>query len=337
NVADEAVIEEMYDSLERATTTTTGLDVEHDKGNISKTQSKATPNEPSSPRTSLGGGPRHQDTTGDTIAQTRILNVETTKTAQAKEIANLKKRVKRMERKRRSRTHGLKRLYKVRLSARVESSANEESLGKEDTSKQERIYDIDANQDIYLVNVHKEEDIFGVNDPYDTSMFDADKDLQGEEVGVEKEVTGKDVSDVKEINVSSIATFVTATTPIIFMDEITLAKALIEIKTSMPMAKGICFARAKLNIYTNTNSFFSTTIKEIAQKSSSKRAGDELDQERSKKQKIEDENESAELKRCLEIVLNAGDDVSIDATPLSSKSPTTVDYKIYKEGRKSFF
>nr|GEV64845.1 retrovirus-related Pol polyprotein from transposon TNT 1-94 [Tanacetum cinerariifolium] len=36
------------------------------------------------------------------------------------------------------------------------------------------------------------------------------------------------------------------------------------------------------------------------------------------------------------IVAN-NDDVTIKATPLSSKSPTIVDYKIYKEGRKSFF
>nr|GFC44397.1 hypothetical protein [Tanacetum cinerariifolium] len=73
------------------------------------------------------------------------------------------------------------------------------------------------------------------------------------------------------------------------------------------------------------------------QESSSKRAGDELEQERSKKQKIKDENESTELKRCLEIVPNDGDEVTIDATPLSFKSPTIVDYKIYKERRKSFF
>nr|GEW64093.1 hypothetical protein [Tanacetum cinerariifolium] len=113
-----------------------------------------------------------------------VLNLETTKTAQAKEIANLKKRVKRLERQRESRSHGLKRLYKVGLSTRVESSANEESLGKEDSSKQGRILDIDANQDIYLVNVHRDEDIFGVNDQDDTSVFDANKDLQGEEVNV---------------------------------------------------------------------------------------------------------------------------------------------------------
>ncbi|GJS69597.1 hypothetical protein Tco_0702438, partial [Tanacetum coccineum] len=44
NVADEAVYEEMDDSLERAATTATSLDVEQDRGNINKTQSKATPN-----------------------------------------------------------------------------------------------------------------------------------------------------------------------------------------------------------------------------------------------------------------------------------------------------
>nr|GFC62305.1 hypothetical protein [Tanacetum cinerariifolium] len=73
-VADVAVNKEMYDSLERATTIATSLDAGQDKGNISKTQSKATPTEPSSQGTSSGGGPRHQDTMGDTIAQTRSEN-----------------------------------------------------------------------------------------------------------------------------------------------------------------------------------------------------------------------------------------------------------------------
>nr|GEU52397.1 retrotransposable element Tf2 [Tanacetum cinerariifolium] len=160
-VADEAVNEEMYDSLKRATTTATSLDAEWDRGNISKTQSKATPNEPSSFGTSSGGVPRRQDTMRDTIAQTR------------------------------------------------------------------------------------DEEIFGVNDPDDTSMFHANKDLQGEEVVVEKEVASKDVSVVKEVNATIIATFdtatttTTATTPTISMDEITLAKSLIEIKTSRPQANGI--------------------------------------------------------------------------------------------------
>ncbi|GKG51201.1 hypothetical protein Tco_0541585, partial [Tanacetum coccineum] len=66
---DEDVYEKMDDSLERAATTTTSLDAEQDKGNIDKTHSKATLNEPSSLGTSSGSSPRCQKTTGDTIAQ----------------------------------------------------------------------------------------------------------------------------------------------------------------------------------------------------------------------------------------------------------------------------
>nr|GEV13592.1 putative ribonuclease H-like domain-containing protein [Tanacetum cinerariifolium] len=143
----------------------------------------------------------------------RVLNLETTKTAQTKEIANLKKRVKRLERERKSRTHGLERLYKVGLSARVESSANEKSL---------------------------DEDIFGVNDQDDTSMFDADKDLQGEEIVVEKAVADK------EVNAASITTSITvAATTAISFDEVTMAQALMEIKTSRPKAKSIVMQEPK--------------------------------------------------------------------------------------------
>ncbi|GJT23599.1 hypothetical protein Tco_0893536 [Tanacetum coccineum] len=65
---DEAVNEEMDDSLVRAATTASSLEAEQESGNILKTRSKATPNEPSSPGTSSGGGPRRQETMGDTIA-----------------------------------------------------------------------------------------------------------------------------------------------------------------------------------------------------------------------------------------------------------------------------
>ncbi|GKD50563.1 hypothetical protein Tco_1279539 [Tanacetum coccineum] len=50
--------------------------------------------------------------------------------------------------------------------------------------------------------------------------------------------------------------------------------------------------------------------------------GEELEQESSKKRKLEEDKESKELKKCLEIVPDDGDDVTIDATPLSTKSPT---------------
>nr|GEZ46973.1 hypothetical protein [Tanacetum cinerariifolium]GEZ85544.1 hypothetical protein [Tanacetum cinerariifolium] len=74
----------------------------------------------------------------------------------------------------------------------------------------------------------------------------------------------------------------------------------------------------------------------LTQESGSKRAGDELDQGRSKKQKVDDDKEQEELKKCLVIIPDDGDDVTIDATPLSLKTPIT-NYNIYKEGKKIYF
>nr|GEX47106.1 hypothetical protein [Tanacetum cinerariifolium] len=70
---------------------------------------------------------------------------------------------------------------------------------------------------------------------------------------------------------------------------------------------------------------------------SSKRAGEKLEQKNTKNQNIKDDKESIELKQCLKIIPEDGDDVTIDAKPLSSKSLTIIDYKIYKEGMKSYF
>ncbi|GJS77318.1 putative ribonuclease H-like domain-containing protein [Tanacetum coccineum] len=75
NVANETVNEEMDDSLVRDATTASSLEAEQDSGNILKTQSKATLNEPSSIGTSSGTGPRRQDTKGDTFARTRFERV----------------------------------------------------------------------------------------------------------------------------------------------------------------------------------------------------------------------------------------------------------------------
>nr|GEX63234.1 hypothetical protein [Tanacetum cinerariifolium] len=86
-----------------------------------------------------------------------------TKTTQSNEITSLKRSVKKLEKKNKSRNHKLKRLYKVGLTARVESS-DEESLG-EDASKQGKGIDaIDQDEDITLVNVQDDEKMFDVND-----------------------------------------------------------------------------------------------------------------------------------------------------------------------------
>nr|GEV28878.1 hypothetical protein [Tanacetum cinerariifolium] len=180
----------MDDSLERAATTATSLDAEQDIGNIFKTQSKASPNDlvlkelvqvvvPSAKKPwrilllKLGLREYLKFPTIHYLQELTHLEV----TTQALEIDSLKRRVKKLERRKRSRTHGLKRLYKVGLSTRVKSS-EDEGLGEKEESKQGRIADIDANEDITLVSTHDEQ-LFD-----DEQMFNADQDLSGEEVFV---------------------------------------------------------------------------------------------------------------------------------------------------------
>ncbi|GKF43404.1 hypothetical protein Tco_0129956, partial [Tanacetum coccineum] len=50
-----------------------------------------------------------------------------------------------------------------------------------------------------------------------------------------------------------------------------------------------------------------------------KRTGEDLQQESTKKQKMDDDKEKEELKQCFDIVPDDGGDVTIDATPLSVK------------------
>nr|GEZ16071.1 hypothetical protein [Tanacetum cinerariifolium] len=98
-----------------------------------------------------------------TNLQTKVFELEKTKITQHNEIASLKIKVKKLEMRNRSRTQKLKRLYKVGLTARVESSDDEESLG-EDASKQGRRIDaIDADEEITLVNVQDDAEMFDVN------------------------------------------------------------------------------------------------------------------------------------------------------------------------------
>ncbi|GJX50951.1 hypothetical protein Tco_0277796 [Tanacetum coccineum] len=462
NVADEAVQKELGESLVRAATTASSLEAEQNSGNINKTQSKVIPNESSSLGTTLGGGPWCQETMGILLIklglrmylnilmiQCSVLDLEKTKTTQHNEIVSLKRKVKKLKKKNRSKTHRLKRLYKVGLTARVESSDNEESLGK-DASKQERIDAIDADEEITLEN---------------------------DEVNVVEEVvevinTAKLFTDAAQVSAASIVvstagdatTVTTATTTTNDDGDITLAQALIKIKSTKPKVKwvviqelgestttissqlssqqtqdkgkGILIEHVKpmkkknqirFNEKTTLNlqaefdeeerlarekaekeeeankkaTFFQQLLdkrrKHFAAKRAEekrnkpptkaqqrkilctylknmegyklkdlkykefdyiqemfnrsfkwvnifedfrtelvegkeKRVGTKLIQENAKKQKVEDDKETSELKQCLEIIPDE-EEVTIYAIPLAVKSPSIVDWKIYKEGR----
>ncbi|GJX81347.1 hypothetical protein Tco_0330828 [Tanacetum coccineum] len=101
NVADEAVHKELGDSLVRAATTASSLEAEQDSGNITKTRSKATPNESSSYELLqvVVQVPRNHE--GYILLKLRVLDLEKTKTTQQNEIASLKRRVKKLEKKNR--------------------------------------------------------------------------------------------------------------------------------------------------------------------------------------------------------------------------------------------
>ncbi|GJU84898.1 uncharacterized mitochondrial protein-like protein [Tanacetum coccineum] len=298
-------------------------------GNIDKIRSKATLNEPSFLGTSSCSGPRCQDTMGDTIARTRV---------------------KKLEKKGGSKTHKLKRLYKVGRSARVISS-DEASLGdQEDASKQGRkIDDIDKDAEIKLVDEIREmrdEDMFG------------DKRL-----------------DFSAATITNV--------------ELTLAQTLAELKSTRPKAKGLVIheeenkqrllnkkrdrlaqgrkaqqveeaniawddiqpkidvdyqlaerlqtqEQQKLTIEEKSTFEVRAEGSETRAEGGSKRARDELKQDSIKKQKMDDDKEAAELKSLMRIVPDE-EEVAIDAIPLATKPPSNVVYKIIKEGKINYF
>nr|GEX78904.1 copia protein [Tanacetum cinerariifolium] len=163
-VADDAVYEAIYVSVERVATTATGVDAEQDRGIISKIQFTETLNETSSIRNSSGSGPRRQETIRDAAAQTRIID------------------------------------------------------------------NLDADEGVTLVDETQ-----GRNDQ---DMFNTYV-LDDGEVVAEKEVsTAYPVTTTGEVvTTAGVEVSTAATTPIIFMDDITLAKALASLKSEKPMVK----------------------------------------------------------------------------------------------------
>nr|GEY87725.1 synaptobrevin, longin-like domain protein [Tanacetum cinerariifolium] len=141
-------------------------------------------------------------------------------------------------------------------------------------------------------------------------------------------------------------------------DEITLAQVLAALKSVKPKVvvqqlqarereEFIKVQKARLemrkvNDFVAMDSEAQNSSAKEAQESSTKRTSEHLESDISKKQKV-DENvepiidDTKELKKCMEIVPDDKDEVLIEATLISSRSPTIIDYKIHKEGKKNYF
>nr|GEU80821.1 hypothetical protein [Tanacetum cinerariifolium] len=192
----------------------------------------------------------------------------------------------------------------------------------------------------YPVGRIKDQDLFGVHD------------LDGDEVFVDV-TTGENVEqdatiaeNVKEQDATiakNVKGITAATTSQISKDDVTLAQTLMEIKAAKPKANGVTIQEptefkttsppqpsqhSHVKDKENVKESLNKTQAEVTE-GSSNRVGQELEQESANKQKLVEQeqakvvdDDTAELKRCLEIVPKDDDDVAIEATPLSSKSPT---------------
>ncbi|GJY56194.1 hypothetical protein Tco_0455309, partial [Tanacetum coccineum] len=280
----------------------------------------------------------------ETEHEESVLDLEQAKDAQEKEIAALKKRVQRLERKKNSRPTCLKRLKKVGMSRKVGSFKDQENLGDhEDASKQGRsIADLDKDDDVTLVDENQERQDDELM--FDTGVLDTD------EMPVEAKVDEKDEQSTKlddstageVVTTTSVEGIVAPTT----IEEITLAQTLIQIKAAKPKV-------------VNTTATTTTTTRPKARGESNekkvegseetakgsrkkmlrrKRAGKEQQQESSKKQRMKEDKESDKVEEDDEVKLNKhlvikkDEDIAIDAIPLATKPPVIIDYKLHKEG-----
>ncbi|GJT16694.1 hypothetical protein Tco_0875400 [Tanacetum coccineum] len=174
-----------------------------------------------------------------TSLQEKVIDLEKAKTAQAKEIASLKKRVKQLEKRKKSRTSGLKRLRKVGSASRVESS-NDVSLGaQEDASKQGRkIANLDVDTEVTLIDETQErndEDLM-----FNTDVLNGDEVFKEPIVNAAKTTSPILVSATDPVTTADPVTIagevVTTAIATTTVDELTLAQTLIEIKSAKPKA-----------------------------------------------------------------------------------------------------
>ncbi|GJU10499.1 hypothetical protein Tco_1132895 [Tanacetum coccineum] len=231
-VADETVHEERGDSVERAATTATSLDPEcqdtilGDRPAQTRFErlSKQSNDPPLSRVNTLGSGEDSMKLTEMmelcTKLSERVLALENIKTARDLEITNLKKRVKKLEKKKQSRTLQLKRrLFKVKIESYAEKSLGDQ----EDASKQGR-NEIDQDEGI--------------------SWFQEDAETQGRyghDISTAEVTTISVPSDVDVSAASPTRPVDDSTT-----DDITLAETLMKIKSTKDKGKGIMQAPEKL-------------------------------------------------------------------------------------------
>nr|GEX10633.1 hypothetical protein [Tanacetum cinerariifolium] len=286
------------------------------------------------------------------LARMRVLSLEQIKTNQAAEIEKLKQRVKKLKGKKKKRTHGLKRLYKGRIpdidvdedlslineTVQYQGMMNDKDLfGVNDLDGDEVIVDVTAGENLEQGAIVAKKEVSATVDEVVTTAESVEAKPKA------KEVTIKDPSEFRTTSPSQQSQppqakdkgkgiMVEHEKPLkkkdqIALDEEVARKLEAEMKAEMEKEERIAREKDEANIVVIEEW---DDVQATIDVDSSKRVGEEIEQESAKRQRLKKEDDTAELKTCLEIVPEDDDDVTIESTPLSSKSPTIVDYKIYK-------
>nr|GEW27668.1 ribonuclease H-like domain-containing protein [Tanacetum cinerariifolium] len=152
--------------------------------------------------------------------------------------------------------------------------------------------------------------------------------LDDEEVVAKKEVTtAGEVVTTLGVEVSAAST-----TPTFSMDDNTLAKALVALKSAKPMLKNKSFKEVQKD-FDNTMSWINSFVlmdKEVIE-GSSKRAREELESDKSKKKnldekvEVEEDNDQEEAKMKMYMKIVPDDEIEIDVITLATKPPIIID------------
>ncbi|GKA20353.1 hypothetical protein Tco_0700342, partial [Tanacetum coccineum] len=350
-----------------------------------------------------------------TQLSSRVLTLETIKTTQAKEIATLKKRVKRLEKGKKSGSSKLKRLFKVGTTGRSIADIDEDAgvtldnttftyvdlfgvydlEGEEIFAKKtvddemtlaQTLMDIKTKaKGIVLEEPSDSAPIITSQHPSQVKAQDKGKGLMIEEpeepesrkaqimfdeqlalkLQAEKEEPAKNIDDWDDIQARINADYelaeqlqtqeqgeltVEEKSKLAEEKPLTKAQKKSQMSTYLKNMAGYTLKQLKGKSYKEIQEAFERTMKEIETfvpmdkeverqdkdaKGSNKREGATLDQESSKKLKMDEDSETAELKQLMKVVQD--EEIAIDAIPLATKPPTIVDLKIVTEGKKSYY
>ncbi|GJU24658.1 hypothetical protein Tco_1163279 [Tanacetum coccineum] len=365
-VADETVHKERGDSVERAATTATSLDAEQGNGGSPRRQdtilrdrpaqtrferlSKQSNDPPLSRVNTLRSGEdsmKLQELMDLCIKLSeRVLALEIIKTAQDLEITNLKKRVKKLEKKKKSRTPQLKRrLFKTQgryghdistaevTTASVPSDVDVSAASPirpvddsitDDITLAETLMKIKSNKKARLEREREEEASKAANIAewdYVQAMMDADYELaaklqveeQGEISIEERSILFVELMDKRKKHFAKLRANEQRRKPPTKTQKRNI------MSTYLKNMAGYKHTQLKNKSFEEIQMLFEKEMKrvnifvdmdaelvkgrEIREESGSKRAGDELEQESSKRQMVDDDDKEREdLKQCFEIV-----------------------------------